>query len=98
MLKHFLIATGLAAVFSLSAAQYKLHTWKKLHLTPNFWSEGGHFSDFDHDGKTDVVVGPYWYAGPDFKKRHTIYTDKDVFEMVKDAASVAAQIEHLKSR
>ena len=54
MLKHFLIATGLAAVFSLSAAQYKLHTWKKIHLTPNFWSEGGHFSDFDDP----VVVKP----------------------------------------
>ena len=23
------------------------------------------------DGKRDVVAGPFWYAGPDFKTRHT---------------------------
>ena len=88
MLKHILPATALLFAGCLSAADHKIHTWKKLRLTPHFWSEGGHFSDFNKDGKTDVVVGPYWYAGPDFKKRHTIYPDNASFEITKDGKKV----------
>ena len=91
MFKHILLAVGLLSV-SLSAAEFKIHTWKKHHITPHFWSEGGHFGDFNHDGQGDVVVGPYWYAGPDFKKRHTIYPDKvpakDAFEITKGGQKV----------
>ena len=94
MHKHLLLAFGLLAVsFSTAhAAEFKIHTWKKHHITPHFWSEGGHFGDFNHDGQGDVVVGPYWYAGPDFKKRHTIYPDKvpvkDAFEITKGGQKV----------
>ena len=87
MLKHTFAVLILLAL-SLSAAEYKIHTWTKHHITPHFWAEGGHFGDFNHDGKGDVVVGPYWYAGPDFKKRHTIYSDKDTFEIEKGGQKV----------
>ena len=87
MLKHILLATGLWTL-SLTAVDHKIHTWTKHHLTPNFWSEGGHFGDFNKDGQGDVVVGPYWYAGPDFKKRHTIYDDSTTFEMLKDGKKI----------
>ncbi|MFP6900786.1 MAG: hypothetical protein VCA36_07560 [Opitutales bacterium] len=30
MLKHFLLAIGLAAAFTLSAAEYQIHTWKNF--------------------------------------------------------------------
>lgn len=53
-----------------SAADYTLHTWQKLRLTDEFWGEGAHVADINRDGKLDVVSGPYWYAGPDFKTRH----------------------------
>jgi len=29
-----------------------------------------------HDGKPDIVSGPYWYAGPEFKTKHEIYPPK----------------------
>ena len=29
--------------------------------------------DFNKDGKVDIVAGPYWYAGPDFKVRTEFY-------------------------
>ena len=38
-------------------------TYKTQKLTNKFWAEGAHYADFNKDGKTDVVVGPYWYAG-----------------------------------
>ena len=62
-----------------SAKDYLLHTFKKTRLSDKFWSEGANFSDFNHDGKTDIVSGPYWYEGPDFKKRHEYYPATQTF-------------------
>src|SRR4051794_17210042 len=56
-----------------SAADYTIHTWKKLQLSDQFWSEGANIGDFNHDGKMDVASGPYWWEGPDFKVRHEYY-------------------------
>src|SRR5882672_588115 len=54
----------------LVQAKEILHTFKKTQLTDKFWAEGANFGDFNRDGKMDVVSGPFWYEGPDFKKRH----------------------------
>src|SRR5437660_1758363 len=56
-----------------NANAYTIHSFKKIQLTPYFWSEGANYGDFNHDGKMDVVSGPYWWEGPDFKKRHEYY-------------------------
>ena len=74
----------LLSITPVLAKDYLLRTWEKHHLTPHFWAEGGHAGDFNKDGHGDVVVGPYWYAGPDFKKRSALYSDKDTFEINKD--------------
>ena len=44
--------------------------WKKITISRDFVSEGANFGDFNHDGKQDVVAGPYWYEGPDFTTKH----------------------------
>lgn len=46
--------------------------FKKIVLSDKFYCEGANFGDFNHDGKMDVVAGPYWYEGPDYspEKRH----------------------------
>jgi hypothetical protein len=49
------------------------HVFTRIVLHTEFYSEGAHAADVDKDGKTDVIAGPYWYAGPDFKTRHEIY-------------------------
>jgi hypothetical protein len=48
-------------------------SFKKIQLTGDFYAEGSGLGDFNHDGKGDAVYGPYWYEGPDFKKKHEIY-------------------------
>jgi hypothetical protein len=48
--------------------------WKKITMSRDFVSEGANFGDFNHDGKQDVVAGPYWYEGPDFTKKHEYMT------------------------
>ena len=42
----------------------------KKRLTDVFHSEGAAAGDFNRDGKMDVVSGPFWYEGPDFKAKH----------------------------
>src|SRR5438552_2751078 len=71
MNKISLVLSGfLSATAVVSAANYSIHSFKKIQLSDKFWSEGASFGDFNHDGKMDIVSGPYWWEGPDFKKRH----------------------------
>src|SRR5438132_4462950 len=74
----------LAALLSSTAIgfakDYLLHTFKTTRLSDKFWCEGANFGDFNHDGKTDIVAGPYWYEGPDFKKRHEYYPATQTFK------------------
>jgi FG-GAP-like repeat len=47
--------------------------FERLVLHTEFYSEGAAYGDFDRDGVTDVVAGPYWYAGPSFTAKHELY-------------------------
>jgi hypothetical protein len=67
-----LAAAALALLLGAAraGAQEALPTFRKIQLTDKFWSEGADFADFNHDGSMDIVSGPFWYEGPDFKIRH----------------------------
>src|SRR2546423_4786269 len=73
MVKTLLSIAAFLACGPATAAEF-VHTFKKIQLTDQFWSEGANIGDFNHDGKMDVVSGPFWYEGPDFRKRHE-FTD-----------------------
>lgn len=74
MTTNFIALAGALSVSLLATpvfgADYTVHTWKKIQISDQFWSEGANVGDFNKDGKMDVVSGPYWWAGPDFKARH----------------------------
>lgn len=74
-----LTVLGLFASFCV-AEDRQLHTFKKQRLDEHFWCEGASFGDFNHDGKMDIVSGPYWYEGPDFKVRHEYYPATQTFK------------------
>ena len=48
-------------------------TFATRQLADGFYAEGCAVGDFDRDGHADVVSGPFWYAGPDFREKHAFY-------------------------
>src|SRR5258707_944497 len=83
MFRMLLAAMLVSIAPALAGAKDLLHTFKKVRLTDQFWAEGANFGDFNHDGQMDIVSGPYWYEGPDFKKRHEYYPANTTFKRKK---------------
>ena len=52
---------------------HRLHTFQRLQLSDQFFSEGATSGDINRDGQSDLIAGPYWYAGPDFTDRKEYY-------------------------
>ena len=48
----------------------------RVQLEDKFYAEGASYGDFNRDGALDVVAGPFWLAGPDFKTRHEFRAPK----------------------
>ena len=69
------VLVSLASAFTLSAsgAAPRPVTFEKHTLTGEYWCDGANAADIDRDGHIDVIAGPFWYAGPDFKVRHAFY-------------------------
>jgi hypothetical protein len=65
--------TGTSPLF---AADHVLHSFDVQQLTDVYYSEGANAADINRDGKTDLIHGPHWYVGPDFKERHEFYPAK----------------------
>lgn len=45
----------------------------RVQLTTKFFAEGVAVGDINRDGIQDIVAGPYWYAGPDFRNASVIF-------------------------
>ncbi|MGE3310742.1 MAG: FG-GAP repeat domain-containing protein [Limisphaerales bacterium] len=82
-----MVLLGVVSSLPVAAQTKPLHTFSKAVLNREFWAEGAHVGDFNRDGRKDVVAGPYWYAGPDFKERHEYYPATQTFQ-VKGADGV----------
>jgi hypothetical protein len=47
--------------------------FRMQRLSPYYYSWSADAADFNHDGKMDVVSGPFLYFGPDFTRSREIY-------------------------
>jgi len=68
-----LFSLGLIFHSAYAAEPFYLHDFERIELTDVYYSEGAAFGDINHDGIADVVYGPYWFAGPDYKTKQEIY-------------------------
>src|SRR5437868_5625195 len=67
-----LLVSSLSPTFAANLPSFEKHV-----LTDKYFCDGINFGDFNHDGKPDIVAGPYWYEGPDFTKKHEFYPAKE---------------------
>ena len=70
----WVVVTG--TLTPLAADEHVLHSFDRVELTDVYFSEGANAGDIDGDGQVDIVYGPWWFAGPDYKKRRQIYAAK----------------------
>src|SRR5439155_9103945 len=54
-----------------------LPSFQKQVLTDKYFCDGITAGDLNRDGKMDIVAGPFWYEGPDFKTKHEFYPAKE---------------------
>ncbi|MEZ6018096.1 MAG: VCBS repeat-containing protein, partial [Planctomycetota bacterium] len=66
----------LLALLCQSPSPLALPAFESRQLTDEFLAEGASYGDLDRDGHGDVIAGPYWWAGPDFTERFTLYAPK----------------------
>ncbi len=72
---------ALGAIAATLSRAEELHAFKRIQLSDQFWCEGASFGDLNNDGINDVISGPWWWEGPDFKKRHEIYAPTATFQL-----------------
>jgi hypothetical protein len=83
-LKHIVLATALVAQAAAQApppATDAARPFTRIQLHDQFWSEGANAGDLNRDGVPDLIAGPWWWEGPDFKKRHEYYPATTTFEL-----------------
>src|SRR5213082_2872102 len=84
--KPFLMKSH-APVFAIALSALALvraedsRSFKRIQLSDQFWCEGASFGDLNNDGVNDIISGPWWWEGPDFKKRHEIYAPTTTFQL-----------------
>jgi hypothetical protein len=77
------IAAAFVTAFVVTAAAPadELHSFTRVQLSDQFWSEGASAGDLNNDGVKDIISGPYWWAGPDYKQRREYYPARATFQL-----------------
>lgn len=74
-----LLTVGAATIVVSTKPPAPTGKWETRKISRYFWAEGACAADVNGDKKTDILSGPYWYEGPDFKTQHKIFPDTKSF-------------------
>ncbi len=72
ILRTILLLLG-PTLYAAEPSPRELHSFASQTLTSTYFSEGIAVGDLNGDGLNDIVYGPYWFVGPDFKTKHELY-------------------------
>ena len=67
----------LALSVNAAAVAQELHTFTRIQLSDQFWSEGANFGDLNNDGENDIISGPWWWEGPDVQEAPRVLPGDD---------------------
>jgi hypothetical protein len=67
---------------TIAEEKHLLRTFETKQLEEKFYSEAATFGDLNNDKKIDLVAGPFWYEGPEFKKKHA-YNQPKAYNVAK---------------
>lgn len=67
----------LLLVAATAAGVAESPSFQKQILTTKYYCDGITTGEINRDGKPDIVAGPFWYAGPDFKTAHEFYPARE---------------------
>ena len=73
MKSHTIIALLALTVTTITTTGICHAEFTRHVLSDKFYGEGASVADINKDGHLDIVSGPFWYAGPDYKTAHEIY-------------------------
>jgi hypothetical protein len=65
--------------------------WRKQWVSDETFESAGVF-DVNGDGVLDIVSGGFWYAGPDFRKKHQLGEVKPAGEYFDDFSTLALDV------
>ena len=57
----------LTPLTAVAVAAATMPSFEKQVLADKYFCDGITAGDINRDGKMDIVAGPFWYEGPDFK-------------------------------
>jgi FG-GAP-like repeat len=80
-LRTIVILALVGAAATTPGAMPQPSGFTRIQLTDQFWSEGANAGDLNNDGIKDIVAGPWWFQGPDFKTRHEYYPATTTFQL-----------------
>ncbi|MGJ8672764.1 FG-GAP repeat domain-containing protein [Rubritalea sp.] len=67
-MKTTLFLLSLSAIVTAATPPATSVSFEKTQLLDKYVSEGASIGDVNNDGKMDVIAGPLWWQGPDFKE------------------------------
>ena len=91
---RLLLAAAVGGILTSAATAAETITFKRQAIDSKFYAESIAAADFNGDGQPDLVVGPYWWAGPAFTKKTELRAphayDKESYSdaFISDAADI----------
>lgn len=78
----FILASVVHFAFAQNSGAVKAPSlrFQKVQISEYFWLEGAAVADLNSDGHIDIIAGPFWYEGPEFKVRREIFPATQTFK------------------